>query len=165
MPIIELPDYALEVTTVKNVDDVPTLTFTTNANFTETAEYINKIKAFVEELDANNSNSGLTENEVRAVITSTRLRREVDGSRHSSIGTVTYNAGTSTEYTVTYSITAEAKHQYVISNPYPTESSFVIAKNSDGVVEYPITQTIGTNVVLTFTNKLDTVTKKYITIF
>lgn len=161
---MSLPTYALELKITSNVEDVPAFNFNSNANFQELMGYINAIKNVVADIVID-PNAGLNETQVRQVIASTRLRRLIDGSKHTAIGLVNYNVGTANEYSVTYSVTSEGKHQYVISNPYATESSFVIAKAEDGTVEYPSVQTTGTNVIVVYTNKLGVSTKKYVTIF
>ncbi len=163
MPTI-LPNYDLSLKQTENTEDVPGLTFTGNANFVEIEDYVNAIKHVVEEIVIT-PNVGLTEAQVRAVITSTRLRRLIDGAKHSAVGLVIYNPGLPTEYTVTYSTTTDGKHQYVISNPYPTEASFVECKSSDGFIEFPNVQCSGNNVIVQFTYKLSINTTKFVIIF
>jgi hypothetical protein len=159
-----LPDYDLELKTTSNVEDVPALNFNANSNFTELVAYINAIKDAVADIVVE-PNSGLNESQVRTVIVSTRIRRLIDGNKHTAVGLVTYNPDTVNEYAVTYSVTAEGKHQYVISNAYNTEASFVVAKSEDGVIEYPHIQTSGNSIIVVYTNKLSVSSKKFVTIF
>lgn len=156
---VQLPNYLLSLKSTKSVEDVPALMLNTNSNAVETAKYVNSIKKVLEELIANPT-SGLNLEQVREQIALSRISRTIDGSKHTSAGTFSYD-----DYSVTYSVDSDGNHTYVLSHPFNTENSFVSVKDSDGRVEYPNIQTTGTNIVLKMRSKINISETKTVLIF
>ena len=158
------PDYILVLKYTDNIEDIVALTLKSNSNFEEISKYVNGIREAVDELE-NNPNQGLNLEQVQQVITESRIPKIIDGSNHVNVGTVTYDQGLPTEYTVTYSVIDVDTHQYVVSNSYDTGNSFVTFKNQDNEIEYPNMITDGTNVIITLKYKIQANESKKLIIF